>query len=180
MSIRNELLEQISGNMFDIKNNATIAGYGSIGVDGATALASPINSTPQTLTGFDVELITSPRGVTQDLGTNSLALLVKGVWTLMVKVSLTFDEDIAKERSISFQLQNIDAPIPSPTIFRHSVPKSAASKTMTIALPFDVGSASVGDKFVIQVLSETDTFLNCTDIGSTFSFTNNAPITELT
>jgi hypothetical protein len=178
MTIRNELLQEISTNIFDIKENATIAGYGSIGVNGETPMAD-INATPQTLTGFDVELISAPRGITQDLANNALIMHVKGIWTLSVKVSLTFSE-LNSSRHIGFIVQNMDNPIASPVKFNYPVGRNTGGSSMILSLPIEVSAASVGDKFSLQVFSDADTFTGVNDIGSTFSMTNNSPITELT
>jgi hypothetical protein len=174
----NELLQEISTNIFDIKNNATIAGYGSIGID-APVVIGTVASTPQLIDGFDVELISTPRGVTQDLLTNSLSLSVKGVWTLYIKVSLAFDE-LNSGREISLRMFNLDTGLPATTLFNYFVGRNTGGVNLNVSLPFEVSASAVNQRWQIQVLSQTDTFTNCSNIGSTYSLTNSSPITELT
>lgn len=174
---RNQLLEEISNATFDIRNNATIAGYGSIGVNTPVAIGA-INATPQVLTGFDTILITTPRGVTQDLATGSLSLGVKGVWTLFIKASLTFDE-LNSGRQISLQLYNLDTATPAGTIFNYFVGRNTAGVNLNVSLPFEVDPSIVGDKYQLRIFSQADVFANSSNIGTTYSFTNNSPVTEL-
>ena len=174
---RSELLTEIASLTFDIRNNATIAGCGGVGVGGENPIGT-VNATPVTIDGFDTELISNPRGVTCDIANDAMIMNLKGVWIFMVKLSLEFNEASAG-RKISLQAYNLDKATPSTEIFTFFVGRNAGGVNMAINFPIDIDANAVGDRIQVQILSAADTFTNAVDVGSTFSVTNNAPVTEL-
>ncbi|AUR99457.1 hypothetical protein NVP1266O_08 [Vibrio phage 1.266.O._10N.286.52.F9] len=175
MSIRNELLEQIAGATFDIRNNASIAGYGSIGIDNDVAVGT-INSTPKLIAGFDTELLT-PKGVDHVLADDAMRFNYGGVWSFSIKVVMMFDE-LNAGRRIYFQIYNPDKSVFGDK-FYYFVGRNTDGVNMNVTVPVDISDNNVGDRGQLYIGSDSDTFTNAVNIGTTYSVTCNAPVTEL-
>jgi hypothetical protein len=154
-----------------IADNYVIAGRGGIGVDTPAAMGT-INTTPKLVDGFDTELITDTRGITQTpLSNNGIIFDVQGVWLWNIKVALTFDE-LNAGRQINLQIYNATLAAPSTTDFVFFVGRNVGGVNLAINIPVEVGVGFVGDLYQLRILSDADTFTNTTDIGSTFSVTH--------
>lgn len=179
MSIRNDLLESIFSETVNfnqeladltqaIADNYVVAGRGGIGVD-TPILIGAVNTTPQLVDGFDTELITDTRGITQTpLSNNGLIFDVEGVWLWSVKVSLTFDE-LNAGREIRMQIYNSTLATPLASDFVFFVGRNVGGANLSINIPVEVPVGVVGDLFQLRILSDADTFTTVTNIGSTFS-----------
>lgn len=179
MSIRNELLENILTESVNfnqeladltqaIADNYVIAGRGGIGVN-ATVVIGNVNSTPQLIDGFDTEIITDVRGVTQTpLSNNGIIFNVKGVWDVAIKVTLTFLE-VNNSREIKLRLYNSDLALPASSEFVYFVGRNTGGVNLAVTIPVEVPDLVVGDLFQLQVLSDADSFTSTNNIGSTFT-----------
>lgn len=148
-----------------VLDNFVAAGYGGIGLDGPTAVPS-ITGSFQTLTGWDQALISAPFEVVQDYPNNGLVLGKVGVWSINVKVSLTFAEENAG-RTLRLRIFNtVTQAVPS-TEFVFFVGRNQAGINMNFNVPAEVSAPDVGDLFVIQIAS-VDSFTNVSNIGSIF------------
>lgn len=179
MSIRNELLESILTESVNfnqeladltqaIAENYVIAGRGGIGVD-TVVLIGTVDSTADIITGFDTEIITDTRGITQTpLSNDGLIFDVKGVWDLAVKVTLTFDE-VNSGRQIKLRFFNVNLASPASTEFVFFVGRNVGGVNLSVTIPIEIPQDVVGDLIQLQVLSDTDTFTTVNNIGTVFS-----------
>ena len=148
-----------------VAENFVQAGYGGIGVNTPEPIGT-VNTIFQTLEGFDTLLVASPKNVSYDLATNSIALLIDNEWELKAKVSLTFDE-LNAGRKIQLRAYNLTQADPGDTVFNYFVGRNQGGVNLDVTVIFDLG-ANAGDKIQLQVGTDGDTFNNVTNIGSTF------------
>lgn len=144
----------------------TSAGYGGVGVDAPIGMAN-ITASFQTLTGFDIALLSNPKGITQDFPNDGLRFAVQGVWQVSVKVSLTFIEENAG-RQIQLRVWNGTDGTPSAVTFNYFVGRNQAGANLAFTLNFDYPAPDVGDLIQLQVASSSDTFTGVTNIGTVF------------
>ena len=142
------------------------AGRGGIGVNAAAGL-SDIDATPQVLTGFDTEVITDTRGVTQVLANNGLILDLNGVWQVSAKVTLSFAE-ANQGREIRLQLYNATDDVAGDD-FVYFVGRNQGGVNLAFTIPFEVPIATVGDLIQLRVFSPADTFTTVQNIGTFFT-----------
>ena len=152
-----------------VAENFVQAGYGGIGVN-ATVNIGAVNTTFQTVTGFDTELVTTPKNVVHSLPNNSLELLIENAWEIKSKVSLEFDE-VNNGRKIQLRLFNLTQGTPGTTVFNYFVGRNQGGVNLDLAGIFDA-NAVAGDEIQLQVGTDGDTFSNVVNIGSTFYATH--------
>lgn len=143
-----------------------LAGYGGIGVDAVTSVGT-INSTFKTLTGFDVDLISTPKNVTYDKVNNALQLDAVGVWEFTVKVSLTFLE-VNNGREIQLRSYNLTTATPGATTFNYFVGRNQAGVNLQFTLAVEVDESEVGNLIQLQVGSASDSFSSSNNIGTIY------------
>lgn len=142
------------------------AGYGGIGVDASNAIGT-INSTFQTIEGFDVDLIATPLDVTYDKANHGLKLDRQGLWEFTIKVTLTFDE-VNAGRQIQFRSYNATTATPGGISFNYFVGRNQAGVNIPLTIAIDIPPANVGDLIQLQVGSSADTFTNSSNIGTIY------------
>ena len=151
------------GNAID---EAVVAGYGGIGVEAVKAIGT-INSTFQTLEGFDIDLIETPLDVTYDKANHGLKLDRQGVWEFVVKVALTFDE-LNSGREIQLRSYNSTASIAGTVEFNYFIGRNQGGVNIPLVIAVDVLPANVGDLIQLQIGSASDTFANSSNIGTIY------------
>jgi len=142
------------------------AGYGGIGVDAVKAIGT-INSTFQTLEGFDTDLIATPLDVTYDKANHGVELDRQGIWEFTLKITLTFDE-VNAGRQIQFRSYNATTATPGGTVFNYFVGRNQAGVNIPLTIAIDLPPANVGDLIQLQVGSASDTFTNSSNIGTIY------------
>lgn len=142
------------------------AGYGGIGVDAVKSIGT-INSTFQTLEGFDTDLVETPLDVTYDKANHGLKLDRQGLWELTIKVTLTFDE-LNAGRQIQFRTYNATTATPGGISFNYFVGRNQAGVNIPLTIAVDIPPANVGDLIQLQVGSASDTFTNSSNIGTIY------------
>ncbi|ABV74293.1 hypothetical protein BA3_0008 [Thalassomonas phage BA3] len=142
------------------------AGYGGIGVDASNAIGT-INSTFQTIEGFDIDLIATPLDVTYDKSNHGLKLDRQGVWEFSIKVTLTFDE-VNAGRQIQLRAYNDTTSTPSATTFNYFVGRNQAGVNLQLTFAVEVAEGDEGQLIQLEVGSATDTFTNSTNIGTIY------------
>ena len=140
-----------------------VAGYGGIGLDAITAL-SDINATPQILP-FDIELITDPRGVDYNLGSQALQFAEVGVWRMNAKVSLEFLE-LNAGRRMELRLYNVATASDVGPTFNFSVGRNTDGVNLNFNLLVNIPEEILNDPLVLRVRSAADTFTGVQAIGS--------------
>lgn len=148
------------------KSAFVAAGYGGIGVDAVKAIGT-IDSTFQTIEGFDVDLITTPLDVTYDKANHGLELDRQGLWEFTIKVALTFDE-VNAGRQIQFRSYNATTATPGGIVFNYFVGRNQAGVNIPLTIAIDITPANVGDLIQLQVGSASDTFTNSSNIGTIY------------
>lgn len=142
------------------------AGYGGIGVNAVKAIGT-INSTFQTLEGFDVDLIATPLDVTYDKANHGLKLDRAGIWEFTIKVALTFDE-VNAGRQIQLRSYNATTATPSALTFNYFVGRNQAGENLTLTFAVEVAEGDEGEIIQLQVGSAADTFTNSSNIGTIY------------
>jgi hypothetical protein len=159
------LEEELEAVKVAVAENFVQAGYGGIGVNAPTNIGT-VNTTFQTITGFDTLLVDPPKNVTNELSSNGLRLLIENVWELKGKVSLEFDE-VNNGRKIQLRLFNLTTGVPGTSVFNYFVGRNQGGENLDISIVGDI-TASAGDIIQLQVGTDGDTFNNVVNIGSTF------------
>ena len=142
------------------------AGYGGIGVNAVEAIGT-INSTFQTLEGFDIDLIATPLDVTYDKANHGLKLDRAGIWEFAIKVALTFDE-VNAGRQIQLRSYNATTATPSTITFNYFVGRNQAGENLILTFAVEVAEGDEGELIQLQVGSAADTFTNSSNIGTTY------------
>jgi len=144
------------------------AGYGGIGVNAVKAIGT-INSTFQTVEGFDIDLIATANGVTYDKANHGLKLNSKGVWEFNIKITLEFDEENFG-RKISVKSWNDTTSTGGTYSFDYFVGRNQAGVNIfvTIAVEVDGSIVSEGDLIQLQIGTDGDTFANANNIGTIY------------
>lgn len=142
------------------------AGYGGIGVDAVKAIGT-IDSTFQTLEGFDTDLVATPLDVTYDKANHGLKLNRQGLWEFTLKITLTFDE-VNAGRQIQFRSYNATTATPGGIEFNYFVGRNQAGVNIPLTIAIDIPPANVGDLIQLQVGSAADTFTNSSNIGTIY------------
>jgi hypothetical protein len=148
------------------KASFVAAGYGGIGVDAVKAIGT-IDSTFQTLEGFDTDLIATPLDVTYDKANHGVNLDRQGIWEFTLKITLTFDE-VNAGRQIQFRSYNATTATPGGIEFNYFVGRNQAGVNIPLTIAIDVPPANVGDLIQLQVGSASDTFTNSSNIGTIY------------
>lgn len=142
----------------------TVAGYGGIGQDAASAPLADITTTYTTINTFDIPLIV-PRGVSYGFANNSLALDAPGVWYVSVKVTLQHNE-LNAGRVIGLRFFNLTTGLPGAVVFRYGVGRNVGVSNIALGVFFNVDNP--GDEIVLQLGTDGDTFTTVTCIGAIF------------
>ena len=159
-------IDEINEKIAKIPDLFVLAGYGGIGVDAVTSVGT-INSTFKTLTGFDVDLISTPKNVTYDKANSALQLDAVGVWEFTVKVSLTFLE-VNNGREIQLRPYNLTTATPGTTTFNYFVGRNQAGVNLQFTLAVEVDDTEVGNLVQLQVGSASDSFSSSDNIGTVY------------
>lgn len=147
----------------DVTDNFVLAGYGQIGLNVAVPLLDISVGVWQTLP-MDVELISTPRYITQSLASNSLSFDVEGVWSVNIKVSLTF-VDVNAGRKLYLRLYNLTTATPGATIFVEGVGRNTDAGGFSFTAIVSTDELTVGDEYVLQISGDS-TFTSVESIGS--------------
>lgn len=158
--------DELTRQMAAVPDLFVLAGYGGIGVN-AVANIGTIDSTFKTLTGFDVDLITNPRGVTYDKASNGIKLNEVGIWEFTVKVSLTFTE-LNAGREIQLRTYDFTDSTPGGIVFNYFVGRNQAGVNLQFTLAVEVEDDAVGNLIQLQVGSASDTFSLSDNIGTIY------------
>ena len=142
------------------------AGYGGIGVN-AVEVIGTIDSTFQTLEGFDIDLIASPLDVTYDKANHGIKLDRAGIWEFAIKVALTFDE-VNAGRQIQLRSYNATTATPSTITFNYFVGRNQAGENLILTFAVEVAEGDEGELIQLQVGSAADTFTNSSNIGTIY------------
>lgn len=144
------------------------AGYGEIGLN-APASISDFTSASWVEIPMDSALILDPRGVTYDLPSNSVSAEYPGIWLLLAKVSLTFDE-VNSGRELRLRLYNKTQGAPGDRVFVDGVGRNVGTGTVRINSLISEFQANINDEYVLQVSGDSS-FTNVNCIGATFGVT---------
>jgi hypothetical protein len=170
------LLGKLKGMIDDLRNRSVntfvLAGYGGIGVNTPAPMAN-INTTYQQLVDFDTNINSSPRFIGQDFNNNGLIFLVPGVWTINLKVTLTFNE-LNAGRQLKLRFYNVATATPGDDEFNYFVGRNQGGINLLIPITFEVPESIVGDVIGIQVGSDADTFTTVSNIGTVFEATHSS------
>lgn len=159
-------IDEINEKIAKIPDLFVLAGYGGIGVDAVAAIGT-VDSTFKTITGFDIDLINTPKGVTYDKANNGLKLDEVGVWEFTLKVSLTFTE-LNAGRQIQLRSYNDTTSTPGGATFNFFVGRNQSGANLAVTLAVEVEESSVGDLIQLQVGSASDTFTSTDNIGTVY------------
>lgn len=146
-------------------------GYSSVGVSGPILIGALALNTWVPLTGYNLNLIQSPVGVTYT-PPNGFTFLKAGVWTFMLKIALDHDEQNSSRR-LSFRVFNTTTGQPTAYEFAFGVGRNVNATSMSASFVADVLPGEVGNVFELQVASVQGTFSGVSNIGSVFSLTYN-------
>jgi hypothetical protein len=144
----------------------TVAGYGGIGQNAASAPLADVNATFTTLNTFDIPLIV-PRGVAYSFPNDSMALEFPGVWYQSIKVTLEHNE-LNAGRVIALRTLNLTTGTPSGVVFRYGVARNVAVSNLTLGAFFEVAEDRVGDEIVLQLGTDGDVFTAVNCIGAIY------------
>jgi len=144
----------------------TAAGYGGIGVNTVTAMPA-IGAAWVTLTGFDLPLLSTPKGVVQDLGNNALSFNIQGVWQFSIKVSMAFDEAQAG-RAMLMRTYNSTTQTGGNLSFNYFVGRNQSGVNLNVVMAVDIPAEAVGQPIQLQVSSSADSFTNVSNIGTVY------------
>lgn len=167
-NVREKLNETIDGHnntTQGVIDNYVLASYGSIGIDAVQPM-STINATPQIITGFDTELAT-PKNITYDLVGDGISLTYPGVYNLVVKMALEFDES-NQGRRLSLLTYNATKDEFSANEFRYYAGRNSGGKDIVLPAIFEISDLEAGDKFQLAVKSDNDTFTGVSNQGTTW------------
>lgn len=153
-----------------IMDSFVAAGYGSISLADPTPLLD-IDATWQKIP-FDTAAIAVPKGVVYDLPANGITVNVEGIWTLSLTITLSFAEAQAG-RTLQIRSFNTDLATGA-TPIQSFVGRNTAGHTVTFSLPVEISPAAVGDVFVVEISSATDTFTTVQAEAANWSLTHSS------
>jgi hypothetical protein len=142
------------------------AAYGGIGANGPDAQAD-IGATWQTITGWDQALLTTPKGVSQNFASNGLQVDAQGVFSVYVKITLSFAE-VNQSREIKFRIYNQSKGQATAVTFDFFVGRNVGGVNASFQVLAEVAVENINDLFVIQAQSASDTFTTVSNVGSIF------------
>jgi hypothetical protein len=171
-TINDEIMTLIQANAdlitqtrLQVADNFTQAGYGGIKTT-ALVVIGTIDSTFQSLTGFDTVLITTPKNVVQDLANDSLGLSLDTEWELHANITLTFDSDIV-DRTLQLRFYNDTQSTVVASLYSYIIVSGQTTLDISVSSLLDAG-ITVGDKIQVQLGTAGDTFWNTDNISSAF------------
>ena len=161
-----EDISELERKMALVPDLFVLAGYGGIGVD-STEIIGTVDSTFKTLTGFDVDLISTPKGVVYDKANNGIKLNEVGIWEFTIKVSLTFLE-LNAGRQIQLRAYNGTTSQPGVLTFNFFVGRNQSGVNLAATIAVEVFEETVGDLIQLQVGSVADSFASTENIGTVY------------
>lgn len=144
------------------------AAYGEIGLNSDAAISDLADGVWIDVP-MDSELLVGPRGVTYNITNNSLAASYQGVWLLLAKVSLNFDE-VNNGRELRLRVFNKTDNTPGDRVFVEGVGRNVSTGTVRIHSLISEFQTNVDDEYVLQVSGDS-AFTNVSCIGATFGVT---------
>ena len=143
------------------------AGYGGINQSVPIALADL--GAGWTILLADTNIITTPRGVTQDFATESIAFDTPGVWSISISVALSHNE-LNASRTIGVRLFNItDVSAGVSSVI--GVARNVGVTNFSVSLLVEILTADVGDAWRVEVSGGVDAFTTVVEDSFTFSAT---------
>lgn len=142
-----------------------LAGYGGIAVSSLTNLGT-IDSTFQNITGYDVDLIATPRLVTYDKANDGIIVDAEGVWEFSLRATISFDSTNAGRE---IKLRTFNATTSTAGLeFTFFAGRNQDGINLIETIALEISSSGVGDLIQLQIGSTTDTFTNSDIINATY------------
>ena len=118
---------------------------------------------------YVTNIITTPRGITQDFATESLAFDTPGVWSISIGFSISHNE-LNLSRTIDVRLFNITDGSPglSSTV---GVGRNNGVTTYSLTILVEILTADVGDAWRVEISGGADIFTAVVENSYTFSAT---------
>lgn len=125
------------------------AAYGGIR-NSTPASGSTIGGAWQTLNLFDTEIITVPRGITQDLANNGLIFEQKGVYVL--SVALDFEHNSSNQgRTTHIRIWNATDGVAASGEYVLGVGRNAEASGVSLPILVEVDATGVNDLYQVQI-----------------------------
>jgi len=141
------------------------AGYGGITQDAPVGLGN-ITGLDQDLL-FDSSLIATPKGITQNFGSNGLVIGEQGVWKVSAVIALAFvGSNNGRELRVGILNKTQSTLVGTPLTFFSG--RNQDGMNISFSFMIEVGLANVGDLFTLVIDSLADTFTGVTEISAIF------------
>lgn len=148
------------------------AGYGSVSLTTPTSMGTV---TVFETVPFDTDVLTTPRGVTQDQANDGLRFNAKGIWSISVILSLSHDE-INAGREFDFRTFN-DTQSLAGLVIPIGIGRNVGVTTFAGTFLVEILGPAVGDLFVLQI-GNGDTLLTTTMEYAGFSVNHVSELQE--